>query len=121
MFRVDPRCLVGLVRQFVGSTRLEECIIGVEHLPCQDLEPFPCKTTSVNTLFIIETDTKFAIFNLFARLTLQIQEAIFENTGSTDIQLQGTVMFSDMWSSVQLLVKVVALVVKVENTRIVDQ
>ena len=118
---VDIGCTVRLVREPVCSARLEQRIVGVKHLASEYLEPFAGDTASVDTLFVVESDAKFAVLDLLAGLTLQVLEAVFEDTRAAHIQLKCRVVLPRMWSSVKLLAEVVPLVVKVEYSRIVHE
>src|ERR1700761_765622 len=121
MLGVDPRIFVWLVGELVCSTRLEQGIVRIKHLAGQDLEPLSGHTASINAFFVIESDAELAILDLVSRLPLQVLETILEDARSTNIELKGSMVFSGMWPSVQLLCKIVPLVVKVENSRVVDQ
>lgn len=48
--RAEGAHLVGLVRERVGSLRLEERIVRVEHAACESAEPFPVSETQSQPL-----------------------------------------------------------------------
>ena len=72
MFWIDPRIFVRLIRLLVSGARLEKSVVRVEHLSSQYLEPFSRQTTGINTLFVIESNAEFAVFDLFPRFSLQV-------------------------------------------------
>lgn len=121
MLGVDSRCLVRLVGEPISSTRLEQAVVGIEHLPCQDLEPLASDTTSIDTFLVIEAYAELAILHLIPGLALEILETVLKHALTPNVELQGTVVLSGVRTTVKLLVEVVALVVEVQDTRIVDK
>ena len=121
MFRVDVGSLVGLVGESVSGTWLEECIIGIEHLSSEDLEPFSCYATCIHSLLVVESDTQLPVFDLLSGLPLEILETILENAWPTYVELESAVVLASMGASVELLSEIVALVVEVQNTGVMDE
>jgi hypothetical protein len=86
--------LIRLVSQSIGSLRLEESVIGVEHLSCENSEPFSSDSSRVDTFFVVELDVELSMFDLVSRFALENVERIFENVSSSDVEVDRRVVSS---------------------------
>jgi hypothetical protein len=86
--------LIRLVSQSIGSLRLEESVIGVEHLSCENSEPFSSDSSCVDTFFVVELDVELSMFDLVSRFALENVERIFENVSSSDVEVDRRVVSS---------------------------
>lgn len=92
--------LVGLISQRIRSLRLEESVSRVEHLSSEDSKPFSSDTSRIDSLFIVELDVEFAMFDLVSRLSLQDVERIFEDVSSSNVEVDRCVVTSLTLTSV---------------------
>lgn len=74
MLWVDSTECVGVESSAVGSDWVEESIVGIKHLLCKSLEPFASNSTSVDTLFTVESDAELAVFHLIWGLVVEMLE-----------------------------------------------
>lgn len=69
----------GLIRQGVRSLRLEECVIGVEHLSGETREPFAGDSSSVDSLLVVESYAELSVLDFVSAATLKVVEGILES------------------------------------------
>src|SRR5271155_5581193 len=119
MFIVDVGALVWMESSRIGRHRSEKSIIWIEHLPCQNLIPFPSETTSINTFLTLESDIQTSILDFLTAAETEGTERIEEHQFSSDIECDGTAWYMLSFSIVDFAIEIIALIVELEDFRIV--
>lgn len=116
MLRIDVTHGVGMEGGSVRGNRVEEGVVGIEHLSGESSEPLSGNTAGIDTFLTVEANVELAILDFVRRLVVEVLEGVHEDLVTANVELHRGMSNTILSvASVHSTSKVIALVVKFKH------